>query len=153
MTDTFDEIDRAILAELQRDAGRSVEAVADAVHLSRNACWRRIKVLEAAGVIRGRVALLDPEKLGCPLMAVVQVRTSRHDGDWRQEFRRAVRAMPEITAAYRMTGDLDYLLHVRLADMAAYDRFYRDLTSRIAVSDMSASFVMEELRDSPALPL
>ena len=68
-------------------------------------------------------------------------------------FARATRDMPEILAAYRMTGDLDYLLHARVADMADYDRLYQRLTARVDIADVSASFVMEEIKETTALPL
>lgn len=153
MRPNLDTFDTAILAELQRDALTPMDALADRVHLSRNACWRRIKRMEAAGLIKRRVALLDPDLIGCPLTAIVLIRASAHDPGWREKFNRAVQAMPEITGAHRMTGDLDYVLKVRIADVAAYDRFYTELTSRVPVLDISASFVMQDLKDTTALPL
>ncbi|MDC0011688.1 Lrp/AsnC family transcriptional regulator [Octadecabacter sp.] len=153
MLDKLDTIDHRILTILQQDATRSVDAISDAVSLSRNACWRRIKAMEGSGIIRARVALLDPIKIGCPLSALVLIRTDHHSDTWRRDFASAVAALPEITSAQRMTGDLDYVLMVRLADVAAYDVFYKRLTSRISVSDISASFVMENIKDTTALPL
>ena len=149
----LDTIDHRILKLLQEDCTLSVDTVSERVALSRNACWRRIKAMEAAGVILKRVALLNPTKIGCPLSVLVLLRTDHHSDTWRREFAIAVTALPEITSAHRMTGDLDYVLMVRLADMAAYDEFYKRLTSRISVSDISASFVMEDLKDTTALPL
>jgi len=148
-----DEFDLRILRLLQRDSTLSVDALAEEVGLSRNACWRRIKLLEGSGVILGRRALLDAEALGCSLMAIVLIRTTGHDAGWREAFQRAVATMPEVVGAYRMTGDLDYMLRVRVADMVAYDRFYKALTSRVQIADISASFVMEFLKDTTELPL
>lgn len=153
MLNKLDIIDHHILTILQQDATRSVDAISDAVSLSRNACWRRIKAMEGSGIIRARVALLDPIKIGCPLSALVLIRTDHHSDTWRRDFASAVAALPEITSAQRMTGDLDYVLMVRLADVVAYDVFYKRLTSRISVSDISASFVMENIKDTTALPL
>lgn len=153
MQSNFDDFDRRILAELQKDATLTADQLSERVGLSRNACWRRMKILEDAGVIRKRVALLDPVKAGCPLTAIVNIRTKQHDSDWMARFQAAVRSMPEITGAYRMTGDLDYVLRVRVADMAGYDAFYKCLIGKVAVSDISASFVMEEIKDSTALPI
>lgn len=149
----IDPIDRKILAQLQRDADISLDVLGDAVGLSRNACWRRVKHLESTGVIRKRVALLDPDKLDLKLSVFIQIRTRHHDADWLEKFARAVEATPEVTGAYRMSGDLDYLLHARVADMAEYDRLYKRLTARIELSDVSASFVMEEIKATTALPL
>ncbi|EAQ06709.1 Lrp/AsnC family transcriptional regulator [Yoonia vestfoldensis] len=153
MTQNIDETDHRILQVLQTDASLSVDDISAAVHLSRNACWRRIKALEQAGVIRARVALVDPAKVGVPLMAMVLIRTNAHDAQWMDQFQTALRALPEVVGAYRMTGDLDYVLRVRVADVPAYDAFYKRLTARISVSDISASFVMEEIKETTAVPL
>jgi Lrp/AsnC family transcriptional regulator len=149
----IDTLDRKILTILQQEADLPLDAIGDRVGLSRNACWRRIRALEGAGVIRGRVALLDPDRLDLGLMVMIQLRAARHDPDWLDAFGKAVRQMPEIMGAYRMTGDLDYLLRARVRDMADYDRLYRALISRVDLSDVSASFVMETLKDTTALPL
>lgn len=153
MQNNFDNFDRRILAELQHDATLTADQLSERVGLSRNACWRRMRLLEDAGVIRKRVVLLDPGKAGCPLTAIVSIRTKQHDSDWMARFQAAVRTMPEVTGAYRMTGELDYVLRVRVADMAGYDAFYKRLIGKVAVSDISASFVMEEIKDSTALPI
>ena len=153
MKQVIDTIDQRILTILQSDATQSVDAISDQVALSRNACWRRIKALEASGIIRARVALLDPIKIGCPLTALVLIRTDHHSDNWRKDFATAIAALPEIISAQRMTGDLEYVLRVRLVDVVAYDLFYKRLTSRISVSDISASFVMEDIKDTTALPL
>ena len=153
MADIIDKIDRAILNALQKDASLSVDDVGAAVNLSRNACWRRIKALEERGVIKGRVALIDPASVGVPLTVMVLIRTNKHDEMWMKDFQSALQAFPEVVGAYRMTGDLDYVLRVRVADVPAYDAFYKRLTSRISVSDISASFVMEEIKETTAVPL
>jgi Lrp/AsnC family transcriptional regulator len=150
---TYDEIDRRILTELQRDADQSLDALGETVHLSRNACWRRIKALEAAGIIRKRVALLAPELLGLGLLVFILIRTNAHEPGWLEKFSAATRAMPEIMGVYRMTGDLDYLIRARVADMAGYDRLYQNLIKRVPLSDVSASFVMEQIKDTTELPL
>jgi len=153
MQHQIDKTDCAILSLLQRDASLSVEEVSAQVNLSRNACWRRIKVMEQAGIIANRVALVDAAKVGLPLTVMVLIRTQNHDGTWLKDFQSALRGFPEVVGAYRMTGDLDYVLRVRVADVPAYDTFYKRLTSRISVSDISASFVMEEIKETTAVPL
>ncbi|MGB7242469.1 MAG: Lrp/AsnC family transcriptional regulator [Sulfitobacter sp.] len=149
----IDDTDRRILTELQRNADQSLDALGDAVHLSRNACWRRVKALEAAGVIKARVTLLDPDKLGLGLMVFMLIRTNAHAPDWLEKFSSATRCMPEILGVYRMTGDLDYLIRARVTDMADYDRLYQALIRRVPLSDVSASFVMEQIKDTHLLPL
>ena len=151
--ENIDDMDRRILKLLQRDSALPLERLGEAVGLSRNAVWRRVKALEAAGMIRARVALLDPEALGLGLQVFLQVRTDRHDPDWLRRFAEATRAMPEVLSVYRMSGDLDYLIRARVADMKGYDRLYQSLIRRIPMSDVSASFVMEEIKDTTELPL
>jgi Lrp/AsnC family transcriptional regulator len=107
--------------------------------------------MEAAGLIRGRVALLDSVRLG--LHVFIVLRTSDHSPDWLKCFRRATADLPQITGAYRMTDDIDYLIRARAADMADYDALYQQLIRRVALSDVSASFVMEEIKDTTALPI
>lgn len=149
----LDTIDRKLLNTLQEDATLPLDAISDAVGLSRNACWRRIKALEQSGVIQRRVTLLNPDALGLGLMVFMMIRTSTHTPDWLDKFRKATQAMPEIMGAYRMTGDLDYLIRARVADMADYDRLYQSLIRRVDLSDVSASFVMEHIKDTHHLPV
>ena len=149
----LDEIDHKILGELQRDASLSIESLAERVHLSRNACWRRLKALEENGVIRGRVALVDAEQVGCGLSVFIFIRTANHDPDWLARFREAVVGLPEITGVHRTSGELDYVLRARVADVKAYDRLYQRLIARVPLSDVNASFVMEDIKDTTALPL
>ena len=149
----IDELDRKLLVLLQKDAALSLDAIGEQVNLSRNACWRRIKALEDSGVITRRVAELDAAKLGLGLTVFILIRTRHHAQDWLDGFRAATRSMPEIQGVYRRTGDLDYLIRAQVADMADYDRLYQTLISRVDLSDVSASFVMEEIKDTRALPL
>ena len=149
----IDDIDRRILAELQTDAEQSLDTIGEKVGLSRNACWRRIGALEKAGLIKRRVALLNAGKLGLGLTVFIQVRTNAHAPDWLKTFSAATRSMPEIMGVYRMSGELDYLIRAQVADMAGYDRLYQRLISKVALSDVSASFVMEEIKETTALPL
>ncbi len=149
----LDSIDRRLLAALQEDSSQSVSELADRVGLSKNPCWRRIRRLEENGYIRGRVALLDPRRLNCGLTAFIAVRTDQHTPGWSDAFATAVADIPEIVGAFRMTGDTDYLLHAVVPDMQAFDALYQRLIARIELSDVSSSFVMEEIKQTTALPL
>ncbi|MEO1138549.1 MAG: Lrp/AsnC family transcriptional regulator [Pseudomonadota bacterium] len=149
----FDTFDRKILNELQRDAGLGLEDLGTRVGLSRNACWRRIKALEEQGVIRGRVTLLDATKVNLGLAVFIQIKAAAHDAAWLAKFAEVTGAMPQIQGVYRMTGDLDYLIRARVADMADYDQLYQALVARVPMGDVSASFVMEEIKDTTSLPL
>jgi len=153
VSQNIDTIDRRILAELQRNGTLSVDQLSERVSLSRNACWRRVKRLEEDGIITGRVALVDAEKIGLGLSVFILVRTSRHDPDWLKAFREAVTSLPEITGVYRMSGDLDYVLRARVADVKSYDRLYQRLIAKVPLTDVSASFVMEEIRETTVLPV
>lgn len=112
-----------------------------------------MKRLEAEGILRKRVALLDPEAVGLGLSVFVMVRTNEHDPKWIERFRAAVSEMPEILGAHRMTGELDYVLRVRVADMRGYDVFYQRLIAKLPIADVAASFVMEDIKDTTALPV
>ncbi|WP_138934087.1 Lrp/AsnC family transcriptional regulator [Roseovarius arcticus] len=149
----IDDFDRKILIQLQRDTDLPLDALGEIVGLSRNACWRRIKALEAAGTITKRVALLEPEHLGLNLTVFMQIRAGAHDADWLVRFARATASLPQIQSVYRMTGDLDYLIRARVRDMAGYDRLYRALIAKVPMGDVSASFVMEQIKDTTELPL
>jgi Lrp/AsnC family transcriptional regulator len=149
----LDSIDVRILSLLQNDASRSIADIAEAVHLSQNACWRRMKRLDDEGVIRKRVALLDPAKLDVGVTVFVSVRAGEHTEKWLETFTAAVRKMPEVVEFYRMAGDVDYLLKLQVADIAAYDRVYKTLIKSAKLMDVSAAFAMEEMKWTTELPL
>ena len=153
MDHDIDEMDARILRALQKDAALSADALSEAVGLSRNAAWRRMKRLEEAGVIRARVALLDPAAVGRALSVFIAVRTDRHDAGWARDFARVTRSFPEIMGVWRTSGELDYLIHARVADVAGYDRLYKRLIEQIDLKDVSASFVMEEIKETTELPV
>lgn len=148
-----DKKNRTILDALQKDATVSIDDLAERVSLSRNACWRRVKALEESGVIKARVALLDAEQLGLSLIALMLIRTNQHEADWLASFKETVLTLPEIVTAWRMSGDLDYVLQVRVESVKGYDTFYQKLITHVPMSDVSASFVLEEIKNTTELPL
>ena len=151
---TLDKLDREILRLLQVDAAQPIQQVADRVGLSVNPCWRRIRRLESEGVIEGRVALVDPEKVGLGLTVYVRVKTREHSAAWATKLNDVIAAMPEILECHRIGGDVDYLLKVVVEDMAGYDRTYKELIARLpALSDVSALFSMERLKSTTGLPI
>lgn len=145
--------DIKILRQLQKNASLSIEEISDRIALSRNACWRRIRRLEDDGIINKRVAIVNADALDLGQMVIVLISTNSHDPKWLSLFRSAIAEMPEIMGAHRMSGDLDYILRVRVRDVRAYDKFYQRLISKVPISNVSASFVMEDLKDSTELPL
>lgn len=149
----IDRLDARILEALQADSGQAIADLAEAIGLSANACWRRVKRLEELGIIQGRVALLDPQKLGLGVTVFVSVRTNEHNEAWLQQFDAAVAEIPEIVELYRMSGDIDYLLKVVVADIAHYDRVYKRLISLVRLTDVSSGFAMERMKYTTALPV
>jgi Lrp/AsnC family transcriptional regulator len=149
----LDGFDRKILSLLQADADRPLSEIAEAVGLSATPCWRRMQKLQAAGVIRKRVALLDRDALNVGVVAFVAVRTSNHAADWLKKFTRAVADIPEVVDVYRMAGEIDYLLRVVVPDIAAYDSVYKRLIQRVPLADVTSMFAMEEIKSTTALPL
>ena len=153
MTSKIDGTDLRILGLLQENSERSIGEIAEAIHLSQNACWRRIRQLEEGGYIKKRVALLDAVKLGSGMTVFVMVRAGEHSQEWLDRFADAVRRIPEIVEFYRMTGEVDYLIKIRVADIAGYDRVYKQLIRAAPLTDVSGAFAMEELKLTTAIPL
>ena len=130
-----------------------VSTIAEKVRLSVTPCWRRIQRLEAEGVIRKRVALLDAAKLNVGVTVFVAVKTSRHNQEWFEKFAAAVMRLPEVVEFYRMSGEMDYLLRVIVPDIAGYDAVYKKLIKTADLFDVSSSFAMEQIKYTTALPL
>ena len=149
----LDETDRKILAVMQADASLSLDEIATRVGASKTPVWNRIRKLREAGVIRGQVALLDPEALGLEACFFVLIRTSEHDPDWAARFLSAVRARPEVIEAHRLAGDIDYILKVQVRNARAYDRFYQSLIGQVKIHNVTALLSMEELKATTALPI
>ena len=153
MNKNLDPTDRRILRELQADATISIAELCDRVGLSQTPCWKRVKRLEAEGIIERRVALLDRDKLDLGLVVFVSVRAARHDEEWLNAFAKGAAALPEVVEFYRMSGETDYLLKVVVSDIAAYDRFYKRLIATAPLGDVSSSFAMEQIKFTTALPI
>lgn len=153
MSYVMDGIDKKILSCLQQDSSLSVADIADQVGLSATPCWRRIQKLEKNGVIRRRVALLDPVKLNVGTTVFVTIKTHEHNPEWLDRFATALDAIPEVVDFYRMSGEIDYLLRLVVPDIAAYDDVYKRLIAVGGLSDVTSTFVMEEIKHTTALPL
>ena len=149
----LDAKDRHILDLLQADAELPVAEIAERVGLSTTPCWRRIQRLEQAGVIRRRVALLDAKALNVGVSVFVSIRTNQHSAAWLARFRKALEGIPEVVEAYRMSGEVDYLLRVVVPDIAGYDAVYKKLIGKVDLADVTSSFSMEEIKHTTALPL
>lgn len=149
----LDVTDLKILRILQRDCTVSVAEIGKEVGLSTTPCWRRIQRLEQDGVIEARVALLNSKKVNAGVTVFVAITTSEHSRDWLDRFHAVVREFPEVVEAYRMSGQVDYLLRLAVPDIESYDRFYKTLIERISLGDVSSSFAMEQIKHTTELPL
>ncbi len=148
----MDHYDRRLLELMQSDATLSVGELAEKIALSKTACWRRVRKLEKQGVIRDRVTLLEPAAVNLGLTVYIVVRTNQHNDAWAKRFSEVVADIPGVLEAYRMSGDVDYLLRAVVSDLDGYDRLYKELI-RADLFDVSSSFVMETLKWTTALPL
>ena len=149
----LDKIDRKILALLQKDATTPVAEIGRKVGLSTTPCWRRIQKMEEDGVIKGRVAVLEPTKINAGVTVFVSVKTNEHNEAWMRKFASVVDDFTEVVEFYRMSGDVDYLLRVVVPDIAAYDAFYKRLIAKIEIRDVSSSFAMEQIKYTTEMPL
>jgi len=149
----MDSTDLKILAIVQEDASMAVAEIAARVNLSQTPCWRRIQRLEASGVIRRRVALLDPAKVGMDISVFVAIETNDHSSEWLARFADLLSRMPEVMEVHRMAGDVDYILRVSVPDMAGYDEFYRKLIQEIPLKNVTSRFAMERVKFTTAYPL
>jgi Lrp/AsnC family transcriptional regulator len=149
----MDKLDRRILDLLQKDGALTAAEIAERVGLSKVPCWRRIQRLQERGVIRQTVALLDAKALNVGTTVFVMMKTANHSAAWFERFQKAVREIPEITEIYRMSGDVDYLMRIVVPDIEAYDVVYKKLIASIDLLDVSASFALETIKSTTALPL
>jgi Lrp/AsnC family transcriptional regulator len=149
----MDKLDAKILDLLQTNGALTAADIADRVGLSKAPCWRRIQKLQEAGVIRKTVALLDAHALNVGTTVFVTLKTGNHSEAWFERFVRAVRDIPEVTEIHRMSGDVDYLIRIVVPDIDAYDAVYKRLIGAVEFQDVSASFALETLKYTTALPL
>lgn len=149
----MDKLDTKILELLQKDGGLTAAELADRIGLSKAPCWRRIKRLEEEGIIKQTVALLDARSLNLGTTVFVTLKTGNHSEAWFDKFVKAVRDIPEVTEIHRMSGDVDYLMRIVVPDIDAYDVVYKRLIASVEFQDVSASFALETIKYTTALPL
>ncbi len=149
----MDKLDAKILDLLQGDGNLSAAEIADRIGLSKAPCWRRIQKLQDEGIIRGTVALLDARALNVGTTVFVTIKTGNHSEAWFERFARTVRDIPEVTEIHRMSGDVDYLIRIVVPDIDAYDVVYKRLIAAVDFQDVSASFALETIKSTTALPL
>lgn len=153
MEQKIDQIDRDILAQLQRDGSLSQRDLAERVGLSQNACWRRLKALQDKGILKGTRAEVDRARLDLGLVVFVMLRTRHHSADWLAQFRRHVLTISEVVDFHRIGGDYDYQLKVVTRDMASYDKVYQRLIAGVELDSVTSYFAMEAIAEGRPLPV
>jgi Lrp/AsnC family transcriptional regulator len=149
----LDQIDKRILRLVQEDASLSIAEIAAEVGLSQTPCWKRLQKLEANGIIRRRIAVLDPIKLGLGMTVFVSVKVGDHTAGSLQNFADAVTAMHEVMDFYRVAGDVDYILRVVISDTAAFDEFYKRLITLFPLKNVTSHFALENIKAETAFPI
>ena len=149
----MDDIDKKILSLLQTNADIPVAELSKKVNLSSTPCWLRINKLYKQGYIKKKVAVIDRSKINLSTVAFVQIRTSQHNMIWSKKFIEGVKEMDEVVEFYRLSGTTDYLIKVLVPSIDKFDEFYKKLTNKIDLSDVTTSFSMEEIKQTSNLPL
>ena len=158
LTHTIDKLDKAILRRLQANGRETYDVIGEQVGLSPSAVLRRVKRLEESGVIDRYVALVQPETVGLGLTAYLNVRLEKYSETSKRNpmdvFRASVQTWPEVVECVSLTGEMDYLMRVVVADMQHYSRFIMDtLLNQPSVQDCKTSFVMDRVKVTTAVPL
>ena len=150
----LDQLDRKILAHLQRDASMSVAEIADHVGLTQPPCWRRIRRMESEGIIERRVALLDPRKLGLSVTIFARVKLSVHGKRTLPEFEEQIRDLPEVLECHKVIGDFDFLLKIVVQDLYAYEELFRENLSQMpTVQEIHSNAALAHVKMTTELPL
>jgi Lrp/AsnC family transcriptional regulator len=141
----IDHLDQRLLMALHQDASQSQRALAERIGMSQNALWRRLKRLEAEGIVQGSRLRIDLDALGLDLTVFAMIRTRHHSMDWAEKFRDHVARIPEVVEMHRIGGDWDYMLKIITRGMAGYDSVYRRLTTGADLATVTGYFSMETL--------
>lgn len=150
----LDRFDRLLLAELQRDSRQTVQQLATAVGLSSTPCWKRVKELEASGVIRRYTALVDREKVGLSLCVLAELNLTRHSEEDVRQFERAVAECPQIVSCYATTGQADYVIKVLVPDIKQYETFLHETAFKLpGVTHVRSSVVLKEVKAETRVPV
>lgn len=150
----LDSIDRRILSVLQREGDLSSQDLAERVGSSAASCWRRVKALEEAGVLRPAVRLVDPARLGHGLDVFCQIRMKSQGREMRAAFEAFIEAQANVIECYTISGDWDYLLHILAEDVADYEHvLMHGILDHEAIANSSSIFVLRRVKHSTAVPV
>lgn len=151
---SLDDSDKAILKLLQKDASLSHQEISRQIGVSATSVWRRIKNLEEVGVIKGRVALLDPKKIGMQVCVLINVRLVRHGDDTRVEFEKFIQSCDEVMECFAVVGSFDYSLRVVVPDVEKFEKFLAShLLSHPLVAESTSSFALRQVKYSTEFAL
>lgn len=149
----LDAIDRKILTLLMKNCDIPINELSKKVGLSQTPCWHRVQKLEAAGIIKRRVAIIDAAKIGLGLTIIVSIEANEHSVNWLAQFTSYINKSPEVVDVLRMAGDVDYVLKLIVADMDEYDRFYKELIAKVPMKNVTSRFVMETIKSTTELAI
>jgi Lrp/AsnC family transcriptional regulator len=150
----LDEFDRKILRTLQENADYSMAELGDKVGLSHTPCWRRIKKLEADGIIKQKVTLLDPKQLGLGVTVYAYITIKSHDEDSLNAFEQGVQDVPEIVECYSTSGEKDYVLRVVVDSVEHYEQLLKKTIVHLPnVASVNSTFALKQVKYTTSLPL
>jgi DNA-binding Lrp family transcriptional regulator len=150
----LDRFSLAILAELMRDSRQTIQQIAARVGLSPSPCWKRIKAMEAAGVIQGYTVVVDAEKIGLGLRVIVEANLAQHSEATVRQFEKAVAQSAPIVQCHSTTGSSDYVMNVLVPDIKRYESFLHDTLFKLpGITHVRSAIVLKEIKSDMRLPL
>jgi len=150
----FDEFDFKILRALQKNADYSMTELGEIVGLSHTPCWRRVKKLQSAGVIKGKVVVLDPKQLNLNVTVYAYIRIHNHDEDSLNAFESAVLDVPQILECYSTSGEKDYVLRVVVSSVEHYERLLKQTLAHLPnVQSVNSNFALKRVKYTSSLPI
>ena len=149
----LDDMDKALLRELQRDASQPMDRLAKKVGISKTAAWNRVQKLHQQKIIKRQVMIVDPQNIGLYETFFIAVKTNEHKKEWLQKFNRVVQSFPAIMEVHRLAGDVDYLIKVQVESTRDFDELYKAIVAKIELYSVTSSLSMEVLKHETALPI
>jgi Lrp/AsnC family transcriptional regulator len=149
----MDAIDIKLLQLLQNNAELTIQELSKEVHLSTTPCWKRINHLKRNGYINKTVSLVDRNRVGAKVTAMVSIKVDNHNQERISIFTKIIQDIPEVIECYRMSGETDYLLKVVVSDIESYDTFYKNLIEKVQFLKVTSNFAIEEIKSTTEIPL
>ena len=150
----LDRTDYRILHHIQNNARMTNVDLAEAIGLSPAPCLRRVKALEAAGVIKCYAGIVDAGAVGLPICIFINISLERQERSHLEDFEDSIQSNPEVMECYLMTGSSDYLVRIVVPDLQSFERFLADKLTRIpGVANIQSSFAVKQVVYNTELPL